>query len=316
MSLNVSRRRFLQAGAALASYSVLAPRVGAASPNGKLRTAHMGVGGMGGADLGSISSHAKVEVAALCDVDANTLDRVKAHHPQRQDVPRLSRNALGNGRPHRRGGGFDARPYACPGGDDGAEPQQAGLLPKAADARSVRGPAVAARGREARAADANGNSGAFQPAVSPGGADDSRRRHRQSEPACTPGRARTGATTAARCPPSGAARERSIGTCGWARRTERPFVPGVYHPGQLAEADRLRHRHARRHGRAHLRHAVCRARTDGPQVGQDHLPRAHRHRPSREERRRVRVPRHEAHDRVAAVEMVRRRLRAARRRAS
>ena len=55
-----------------------------AAPNSKLRTAHIGVGGMGGADLGSIASHAKVEVAALCDVDANTLNAAKAGHPKAQ----------------------------------------------------------------------------------------------------------------------------------------------------------------------------------------------------------------------------------------
>jgi predicted dehydrogenase len=81
MHHNLSRRRFLQAGAALASLPVLSSRVRAASPNGKLRTAHIGVGGMGGADLGSISSHAKVEVAALCDVDLDRLNQAKDKHP-------------------------------------------------------------------------------------------------------------------------------------------------------------------------------------------------------------------------------------------
>ncbi|MFO0905443.1 MAG: Gfo/Idh/MocA family oxidoreductase [Pirellulales bacterium] len=77
-----SRRTFLQGGLAAATLAVL-PRVApAVSPNGKLRTAHIGVGGMGGADLGAIASHAKVEVAALCDVDAGTLDAAAARHPQ------------------------------------------------------------------------------------------------------------------------------------------------------------------------------------------------------------------------------------------
>lgn len=39
------------------------------SPNEKLRVASIGCGGQGGSDLGSIASHAQVEVAALCDVD-------------------------------------------------------------------------------------------------------------------------------------------------------------------------------------------------------------------------------------------------------
>jgi predicted dehydrogenase len=40
---------------------------------GRLRTAHIGVGNMGLEDLKAISSHAMVDVAALCDVDSNNL---------------------------------------------------------------------------------------------------------------------------------------------------------------------------------------------------------------------------------------------------
>ena len=77
---SVSRRHFLQTSAALAAAAALPSSIRAASPNGKLRTAHVGVGGMGGADLGSIASHAKVEVFALCDVDENTLKGAAARH--------------------------------------------------------------------------------------------------------------------------------------------------------------------------------------------------------------------------------------------
>jgi predicted dehydrogenase len=82
MNHALSRRRFLQAGAAVAAIPLISSGVRAASPNGKLRTAHIGVGGMGGADLGSVSSHAQVEVAALCDVDQGTLERTLAKHPE------------------------------------------------------------------------------------------------------------------------------------------------------------------------------------------------------------------------------------------
>ncbi|MBM4092690.1 MAG: Gfo/Idh/MocA family oxidoreductase, partial [Planctomycetes bacterium] len=54
----------------------------AVSFNEKLRTAHVGVGGMGSGDLGSIASHAKVEVAALCDVDAERLAAAQKRHPR------------------------------------------------------------------------------------------------------------------------------------------------------------------------------------------------------------------------------------------
>lgn len=80
MSPKLLRRDFLKAGAALAALNSLPSGARAASANGKLRTAHIGVGGMGGSDLGSISSHAKVEVAALCDVDQTRLDAASAKH--------------------------------------------------------------------------------------------------------------------------------------------------------------------------------------------------------------------------------------------
>jgi predicted dehydrogenase len=46
-----------------------------------LRTAHVGVGGMGGEDLRDISSHSAVVVTALCDVDAKNLAAAKKLHP-------------------------------------------------------------------------------------------------------------------------------------------------------------------------------------------------------------------------------------------
>ena len=81
-ALQFGRRRFLQASAATVGAAALAPALArAASPNGKLRTAHIGVGGMGAADLNSIRSHAMVEVAALCDVDSERLAAAAAQNP-------------------------------------------------------------------------------------------------------------------------------------------------------------------------------------------------------------------------------------------
>lgn len=51
------------------------------APEGKLRTAHIGVGNMGGEDLRDISSHDEVEVVALCDVDAINLSKARKLHP-------------------------------------------------------------------------------------------------------------------------------------------------------------------------------------------------------------------------------------------
>ncbi|MCA9203146.1 MAG: twin-arginine translocation signal domain-containing protein, partial [Planctomycetales bacterium] len=81
MAMHLQRREFLKASAAAAGVAMLPGAVRAASANGKLRTAHVGVGGMGGADLNSISSHPMVEVAALCDVDLARLNGAGDRHP-------------------------------------------------------------------------------------------------------------------------------------------------------------------------------------------------------------------------------------------
>ncbi len=77
----MKKREFLKSAAALSSLAILPSSVWAAIQNDRLRTAHIGVGGMGGADLKSISSHKAVDVTALCDVDANRLAAAKKLHP-------------------------------------------------------------------------------------------------------------------------------------------------------------------------------------------------------------------------------------------
>lgn len=69
----MNRRSFLKHTATLAGITILPSSAWAFVKNGKLRTAHIGVGGMGAADLEAIASHGMVEVTALCDVDANNL---------------------------------------------------------------------------------------------------------------------------------------------------------------------------------------------------------------------------------------------------
>ena len=51
------------------------------SPDARLRTAHIGIGNMGAADLKAISSHPQVDVVALCDVDAINLSVARKMHP-------------------------------------------------------------------------------------------------------------------------------------------------------------------------------------------------------------------------------------------
>ncbi len=76
-----TRRHFLQAGLAVPAVHLFGSPAWASSSNGKLRTAHIGVGGMGGSDLRAIASHQQVEVAALCDVDADRLAAAQMLHP-------------------------------------------------------------------------------------------------------------------------------------------------------------------------------------------------------------------------------------------
>lgn len=79
----MKRREFLKSSAAFASVTILPSSVWSGMKQGKLRTAHIGVGGMmGGSDLNSFSSHPAVEVAALCDVDATFLAAAGKLHPK------------------------------------------------------------------------------------------------------------------------------------------------------------------------------------------------------------------------------------------
>ena len=78
----MKKRDFLKTSAALASTALLPNSLFALTKNNKrLRTAHIGVGGMGASDLASISSHALVDVVALCDVDSKNLAAAKTLHP-------------------------------------------------------------------------------------------------------------------------------------------------------------------------------------------------------------------------------------------
>ncbi len=79
--MSFQRRDFLKSSIVLAAGGVWPRFAYSALANGKLRTAHIGVGGMGAGDLRSVSSHQQVEVAALCDVDANRLEAAHKKHP-------------------------------------------------------------------------------------------------------------------------------------------------------------------------------------------------------------------------------------------
>ena len=79
----MKKRDFLKKSAIIASSVTFLPSsVWALTKKTHLRTAHIGVGGMGNADLRSIAAHELVRVTALCDVDAKNLAAAKKKHPE------------------------------------------------------------------------------------------------------------------------------------------------------------------------------------------------------------------------------------------
>lgn len=79
----MNKREFLKKTAAASSIALLPTGALAfANKDKRLRTAHIGVGNMGGEDLKAISSHALVDVVALCDVDADNLAAAQQLHPK------------------------------------------------------------------------------------------------------------------------------------------------------------------------------------------------------------------------------------------
>ncbi len=81
----MKKRDFLKTSMAVASSALLPSSLMALTSKPKsarLRTAHIGVGGMGAADLKSIASHDAVDVVALCDVDAKNLAAAHELYPK------------------------------------------------------------------------------------------------------------------------------------------------------------------------------------------------------------------------------------------
>ena len=68
-----NRRKFIKTSAVVASLPLIPHGIWSQMKNRKLRTVHIGVGGMGFSDLKDISSHNDVLVVGLCDVDNTAL---------------------------------------------------------------------------------------------------------------------------------------------------------------------------------------------------------------------------------------------------
>lgn len=77
----MNKREFLKNAAALSSLAMIPAESWAFSADKRLRTAHIGLGGMGQSDLASISLHNNVDVVALCDVDSTVLAEVSSKFP-------------------------------------------------------------------------------------------------------------------------------------------------------------------------------------------------------------------------------------------
>lgn len=78
----MKRRDFIKNTAALTTATILPQSVWANTSGSTLRTAHIGVGGMGMEDLKAMASHPSVQVTAVCDVDARALAAAKALFPE------------------------------------------------------------------------------------------------------------------------------------------------------------------------------------------------------------------------------------------
>ena len=80
----MKKRDFLKTSAALATTTLIPSSLLASigESQTRLRTAHIGIGGMGAEDLQSIASHQSVDVVALCDVDNKNLEAAHLIFPE------------------------------------------------------------------------------------------------------------------------------------------------------------------------------------------------------------------------------------------
>ena len=144
----MDRREFLQSFWSAGTGSLLgAPASPVLVANEKVRFACIGVGGKGDSDTNDAGGHG--EIVALCDIDANVLDKMGTKYPKAKKYYRLPQDARGTRRQDRRGDRQHARPHPRPGQRHGHADGQALLLPEAADLVDRGSPADAdARRRE------------------------------------------------------------------------------------------------------------------------------------------------------------------------
>ncbi|MGN6439548.1 MAG: hypothetical protein ACTHMM_23685 [Agriterribacter sp.] len=78
----ISRREFVSTAAAFTLPLLMSNTSGIGAANTPLRHACIGVGGMGGYDLGNFKQHPDVKIVALCDTDANILKKAAEQFPE------------------------------------------------------------------------------------------------------------------------------------------------------------------------------------------------------------------------------------------
>ena len=66
----------------MTSITLLTPSVWAGIKRGKIRTAHIGVGGMGWHDLKQYTEHPFAKIVAICDVDSERLKKASELVPE------------------------------------------------------------------------------------------------------------------------------------------------------------------------------------------------------------------------------------------
>ncbi len=84
MKTHLSRRTFIKASSALAGFSILPSGLLSNSPNSKLCTAHIGIGGKGWTDTTQIAADSRTEVIGLCDVDLLHLNGESRRNSRRE----------------------------------------------------------------------------------------------------------------------------------------------------------------------------------------------------------------------------------------
>jgi predicted dehydrogenase len=95
---SLPRRQFLQGVLPLILPATILGRAGAVSPNGKVRLACIGLGGQGMSNLRAFLADERVQVVALCDVDAQHLEKAAAlAQLQKADCYRDFREVLARG---------------------------------------------------------------------------------------------------------------------------------------------------------------------------------------------------------------------------